>query len=172
MVAALARFGTFSGLRTTHSSSTDVFPNTQTFSFHGSTYTSKWLSFTGVEMQSNQRSGDGYATLDTPTSEQQQILDTYDRAPYVGNDPSSSGGIPFIDFGGRFVVGGVTYDSTVLRGKSASSIADALSDPTSDIARGAVGAANTFTAAICSLTHDQPSSVCADPAVAKIGASL
>lgn len=172
MVTALARFGTFSKLRTTHSSGTDVFPNTQTFSFHGASYASKWIAFTGVEMQSNERQGDGYAALDTPTSEQQQIIDTYDRAPYLGTDPSSAGGIPFIDFGGRFLVGGVTFDPAVLQGKSASSIADALSDPTSTIAQGAIGAANTFTAAICSLTQQQPTNVCSDSTITKIASSL
>ena len=119
MVIALSRFGTFSGLKTTHSSSTDVYPNTQTFSFHGATYQSRWIAFTGVEMQSNQRQGDGYATLDTPTGAQQQILNTYDRAPYVGTGASSSGGIPFIDFGGKFLVSGATYDPSVLQGQTA-----------------------------------------------------
>jgi hypothetical protein len=164
MVAALSRFGTFTNLQSTHSSSTDVFPNTQTFSFHGATYTSRWIAFTGVETQTNQRVGDGYGTLETPTSAQQEILDTYDRAPYVGTG-SSSGGIPFIDFGGKFLVSGATYDPSVLQGKSAQQIADALRDPTSTIAQGAVGAANTMTAAICMLTHNQPASVCTSAAI-------
>ncbi len=171
MVIALSRFGTFSGLRTTHSSSTDVFPNTQTFSFHGASYESNWIAFTGVEMQSNQRQGDGYASLDTLTPAQQQVFDTYDRAPYVGTDPASSGAIPFIDFGGKFVSAGATYDPAVLQGKSATEIADALSNPAGDIARGAVGAANSFTATICKLTKNQPAVVCSDPAITKIEAS-
>jgi hypothetical protein len=49
MVIALSQFGTFSGLKETHSSTTDVYPNTQTFSFHGSTFTSNYLTFTQVE---------------------------------------------------------------------------------------------------------------------------
>ncbi len=170
MVVALSRFGTFTNLKTTHSSGTDVFPNTQTFSFHGASYESRWISFTGVETQSNQQQGDGYATLDTPTSAQEQILATYDRAPYVGTS-ASSGGIPFIDFGGKFVSGGATYDPSVLQGKTADQIATALQDPTSAIAQGALGAANTFTAAICSLTNNQPAAVCATPTIAKIEAS-
>ena len=40
MVIALSRFGTFSGLGLSTSSSTDVFPSTPTLTFHGSTYTS------------------------------------------------------------------------------------------------------------------------------------
>ena len=128
MVIALSRFGAFSGLETTHSSRTDVYPNTQTFSFHGATYQSRWIAFSGVEMQSNQRQGDGYAPLDTPTSTEQQILNTYDRAPYVGTG-SSVGAIPFIDFGGKFLVSGATYDPSVLQGHSANAIADALHRP-------------------------------------------
>jgi thiol-disulfide isomerase/thioredoxin len=170
MVIALSRFGTFTNLKTTHSSGNDVFPNTQTFSFHGASYSSPYISFTGVEMQSNQQQGNGYATLDTPTAEQQQILEKYDRAPYLGSN-ASSGGIPFIYFGGKFVSGGATYDPSVLQGKSADEIAAALSDPTNKIARGAVGTANTFTAAICSLTHNQPAQVCTSPAIAKIAAA-
>ena len=33
MVSALSRFGTFTGLTTTHSSTSDVYPNTPTFTF-------------------------------------------------------------------------------------------------------------------------------------------
>jgi hypothetical protein len=161
MVIALSRFGSFSGLGTTHSSSADVFPDTQTFSFHGARYTSRWISFTGVELQTNERHGDGYAPLDRLTAEQQRLLDTYDRAPYVGSG-DSSGGIPFIDFGGKFVVGGASYDPSVLQGKSATQIADALADPSSNVSRGAIGVANAFTSTICSLTGGQPKNVCAD----------
>lgn len=167
MVIALSRFGTFSGLKLTHSSGTDLLPNTQTFSFHGSTYRSTWISFSGVEMQSNVRNGDGYATLDSPTAEEMRILNTYDRPPYVGAS-GSGGGIPFIDFGGRFVVSGATYDAGVLQGKSHDQIAAALSDPTSAVSQGAIGAANSFTAAICSLTGDQPSGVCSGPTIQSI----
>jgi hypothetical protein len=60
-VIALSRFGTFSGLGQTHSSSTDVYPNTATLSFHGASYTSQYLQFQGVETQSNQPQGTGYA---------------------------------------------------------------------------------------------------------------
>jgi hypothetical protein len=168
MVIALSRFGSFSNLGVTHSSSTDVFPNTPTFSFHGATYRSQWITFTGVETESNQRQGDGYAPLDKLTAEQEQIFATYDAPPYT----TSSGGIPFIDFGGKFLVSGVTYDPAVLSGKSADDIASALADPTTPISKGAVGTANTFTAAICSLTNGQPAAVCNDPTIKEIATTL
>jgi hypothetical protein len=42
MIVALSRFGTFSGLRTVHSGNNpgEVFPNTPTWTFYGSAYTS------------------------------------------------------------------------------------------------------------------------------------
>ena len=43
MIIALSRFGTFTGLKTTSSSSTDIYPNTPTFTFHGATYTSQYV---------------------------------------------------------------------------------------------------------------------------------
>lgn len=167
MVIALSRFGSFSGLGLTHSSSTDTFPNTATFSFHGASYRSRWIAFTGVETETNERQGDGYAPLDRLTAQQQQLFATYDAPPYTTE--RATGGIPFIDFGGKFLVNGATYDPSVLTGKSADDIADALSDPTTAISKGAVGAANTLTAAMCSLTGNQPASVCTDPTIAKLG---
>jgi hypothetical protein len=101
MVVALSRFGTFSNLQTTHSASADVYPNTPTFSFHGSTYSSPYLDFQPVELQTNQLGSDGaYKTLDTPTAEQQQLMNTYDVPP----NTTQAGSVPFIDFGGKYVV--------------------------------------------------------------------
>lgn len=158
MVIALLRFGTFSGLGTTHSATADVYPNTQTFSFHGATYTSQYISFTGLELQSNQLQGTAYAPLDTPSASQQALISTYNAAPYV--PASSAGAIPFIDFGGRYLISGSTYNPAVLQGKSYDQITAALTDSGSDIAKGAIGSANAITAAICTMTGSQPASVC------------
>src|ERR1700734_2843427 len=49
MVNAFSRFGPFTGLTTTHSSSTDTDANTPTLTFYGSTYTSKYISLVTVE---------------------------------------------------------------------------------------------------------------------------
>src|SRR6266513_2773840 len=73
MIVALSRFGTFSGLKTTHSASvngngqTEPYPNTPTWTFHGSTYTSQYLTFTPVEMQTNvpDKSTGSYTNLET-----------------------------------------------------------------------------------------------------------
>ena len=163
LVQALSRFGTFTNLGITHSSSTDIFANTPTLTFHGATYASPSLTFVGVETATNQPDGNGgYKLLDSPTAAQ--------TALWSAADPRLT--IPFIDIGGRYLVTGATYNPTVLQGKSAAEIAAALSDPTSDVAKGAIGAANAITAAICQTTANQPSTVCATPTITALEAQL
>jgi len=65
MVVALSRFGTWTGLAGSESSAKDVFPSTQTLSFHGAKFTSDYLSFAGYETQTNQQVNGQYAPLDT-----------------------------------------------------------------------------------------------------------
>lgn len=167
MVAALSRFGTFTNLSTTRSSSTDVYPSTATFSFYGSTYKSQYVVFTPVEEFTNQTAaGGGYQPLQQLSSDQQQIVSTYDAPPYL----ASAGSIPFMDFGGKYVLQGATYSPTVLAGQDWSQIAAKLSQPSSDAAKGIVGSANLMTAAICTLTSGQPANVC-QAAGTKQGAS-
>lgn len=163
MVVALSRFGTFSGLSTVHSASRDVYPNTPTFTFHGSHYTSKYLSFAPVEETTNVPSGSSYTPLDKPTAAEQALASKYDK----------QGSIPFIDFGNKYVeVGNMAgYGPQDLSGKSWSQIAAALSDPSSPIAKAVDGAANYTTAAICKLTNNQPASACT-PAVKALEAKL
>ena len=91
MIVALSRFGTFSGLTTVHSGITDgagdqePYPNTPTFTFVNAKYTSKYLTFTSVEGETNipDTSTGGYTALQTPTSAQQALLTKYDAAPYT-----------------------------------------------------------------------------------------
>jgi Domain of unknown function (DUF929) len=163
LVVALSRFGTFQGLSVTHSAGQDVFPDTATLSFHGASYSSRYLTFQGVETQSNVRSGNGYAPLDTPTDQQRQLLATFDAPPYVSAD--SAGAIPFLDFGNQAVIAGASYSPQLLAGKPATQIATALANPGDPIAQSVDGSANAFTALLCNLTGGQPGDVCASPAV-------
>lgn len=158
MVVALSRFGNFANLGQTHSSSSDVFPDTPTLSFHSASYTSQYLVFHGVEQQSNQPSGNGYAPLDTPNAQQQHLIATFDKAPYVPG--GASGSIPFIDFANQAVVSGASYSPQLLAGKSAEQIAAALSTPSDPIAQAVDGTANAFTTLLCGLTGQQPEAVC------------
>jgi hypothetical protein len=155
MIVALSRFGTFSGLSTVHSSSIDVYPNTPTWTFYKSTYTSKYLTFSPVETTTNvpdSKSSSGYVNLQTPTPAQEALWTKY----------TPGGSIPFIDIGGKYVqVGNLQpYGPQDLQGKSWDQVAAALRDPSSTIAQGAIGNANYMTAAICEATGNQPASAC------------
>ena len=160
MIVALSRFGTFTGLRTIRSAAADgagnaePYPNTPTWTFAHATFASKYLTFTPVEMNTDvpdKRTG-GYTTLQTPTKEQQALIDKYD-ATYQG-------AIPFIDFGNKYVSVGASYDPGALSGLTWSQIATDLQNSGSSVAKGVLGTANYMTAAICGLTGDQPASVC------------
>lgn len=163
MIVALSRFGTFSGLKTIHSSSTDAYPNTPTWSFYGSKYTSPYINFSSVEETTNERQGNSnstsvnYVTLQTPTAAQQALVNQYDPGAN-----GYTGAIPFIDMGNKYVeVGNMSpYGPTVIDGKSWSQIAAALTQPSSAIAKGVLGSANYMTAAICKMTNNQPASAC------------
>ena len=81
MAVALSRFGTFSGLHGIHSSSTDTYPSTPTLTFYKSTYTSKYLTFTPVETQTEKEG----TALQKPTSAQNALFAKYDSPPYVAS---------------------------------------------------------------------------------------
>jgi thiol-disulfide isomerase/thioredoxin len=169
MVVALTRFGTFNGLEETHSSTTDVYPDTQTFSFYKSTFTSSYINFQPVELYSNIPQGSAYTKLMTPTSQEQSLQNTYDAPPYVSS--SDAGAIPFMYFGGKYMLTGATYSPAVLQGKSYTQIASELTNPKSEISQGMFGSANVITAVLCNLTKNQPSNVCT-PAIQQIEKSV
>jgi hypothetical protein len=153
LVVALSRFGTFSGLRTVHSSSTDVYPDTPTWTFYGSSYTCRYLTFTPVEQASNVPDATaplGYVPLQSPTAGQQALLRKY--------DPGLS--IPFTDIGNKYVISGASASPQVLAGKSWAQIASSLHDGSGPVAQAVDGTANYVTAAICKLTNDQPITAC------------
>lgn len=163
IINALSRFGTFTGLTAIHSSSTDVYPNTPTFTFYGSKYTSKYISFVSVEMYGESDT----TTLQTPTSAQQALLNAYDPGSGTGNP------IPFIDLGNKYVqVGNLSpLSPELLAGKTWAEVAAAVHDPTSSLGKAEIGNANYMTAAICKLTGNQPASACT-PTIQKLEASL
>ncbi len=171
MVVALSRFGTFKGLSTTHSSSTDQFPNTPTWTFYKSSYSSKYVAFSSVEETTNQlaSNGQGYTPLQTPTAAQQALLAKYDAPPYVPS--AGKGAIPFVYIGGKYLINGASVSPSVLTGKTWASIASSLKDPNNDVAKAVNGTANFITAAICKTTSNQPSNVCT-PAVTALQSKM
>ena len=155
LVLALSRFGTFTGLALTESSSTDVYPSTNTFTFQHATYTSPYLAFTSAELYDRSQQ-----PLQTPTAAEQQLL-----------SGPGQGGIPFIDLGGTVMLRSSGYTAQLLSGMTWTQIADALTNTASPAAQAVVGTANRITGQLCDLTHDQPAAVCQTPAVRALEAT-
>ena len=157
LIIALSRFGTFSGLQTTTSSSSDVYPNTPTLTFRNATFTSQYIDFRSVEGTDRDHN-----PLQSPTAAEQQLIDRYD----------TGGTIPFVDFGNRNVLSGATYSPDLIGGMSWQSVADSLKQTDSTQARAILGSANLISAAICKMTGDQPASVCSSAAIQDLEKTL
>ena len=160
VIVALSRFGSFSGLEPIRSAAADgagnsePYPLTPTWTFAHARYASSYLTFAPVETTTNvpDKKTGYYTTLQTPTAAQQALFNKYDAA--------DQGAIPFIDYGNKFLSVGASYDPAILSGLTWAQIADDLHDPTSTVAKSVLCTANFATAAICSLTGDQPASAC------------
>jgi thiol-disulfide isomerase/thioredoxin len=155
LIIALSRFGTFSGLQTTTSSSTDVYPNTITFTFRSATYTSQYIDFHSVETLDRDQN-----KLQTPSSTDQQLIARY------------GGSIPFLDFGNHYASTGAYYLPDIISGMSWLALADTLKQPDSAQARAIIGSANLMTAAICKMNGDQPASVCSSATIQNLEKNL
>ena len=169
MAAALARFGTWSNLQVTASSHTDVDATTHTFSFHGATLDSPYITFKSIEQYTNipvSGSPGEYTNLQTPTKEEGQILATYSSSKFLPNG-SSNGSIsfPFVDINNGLLVSGASYDPQILAGLSWTDISGSLSDPTNPITQAVLTTGNYMSAGICQATHGQPGSVCTSSGV-------
>jgi thiol-disulfide isomerase/thioredoxin len=164
LATAVSRFGTLSGLSLIHSSPADVYASTPTLSFAGAHYTSKYLAFAPVEWYGEADDPStpfGHAYLQQPTAQQQALFTRYD-----GNS------IPFVDIGNRYFLPQPQYIPSALAGMSWAQIAAATHDPSSTVAKDIDGAANIITAAICALTHGQPSGVCLSAGVKAAAGSI
>ena len=151
LAAALSRFGALSGLSLTHSSPTDLYPNTPTLSFAKARYASKYLAFVAVEWfgeATDPSTPFGHVYLQQPTAQEQALFAKF------------GGSIPFVDIGNRYILPQVQYVPSALAGLSWAQVAAAIHDPSSAVAKDIDGAANIITAAICSLTNGQPGGVC------------
>ncbi len=156
LVIALSRFGTWSNLKTTSSSSTDVYPNTPTFTFHGASYTSQYIDFDAVETTDRDQK-----PLETPTAAQQALVNKYD----------TSNSIPFVDLGNRYAFAGSMYLPDLLAGDW-QTIANQLQQSNSKQAQAVLGSANLLTAAVCKLTGDQPAAVCSSQTIKSLESKL
>ena len=169
VVVALSRFGTWNNLNATYSApAPETNPDTPTVSFHGATFTSQYLSFTGYETATNKKSNGQFTKLDTIEGDDLTLFQKYNSQPYV----TSAGAIPWLNFGGTSLVAGASYANDAIAGKTHTEIAAALADPTTPTSKAIVGSANVFTAQICKLTDQKPAEVCTSAGVTAAAAAI
>ena len=157
IIGALSRFGTFTGLTETTSSSDDVHPNTPTFSFKDSTYASDVVAFEAVETEDREK-------------QPLEPLEGENLALFQKFNPG--GGIPWVNYGGTHATDGATVDANAFDGKTYDQIIAGIQDPTSDIGKTVTPAINMITAQICDQTKGQPANVCTSQGVASASVLL
>ncbi|HSU73647.1 MAG TPA: DUF929 family protein [Terrabacter sp.] len=150
LIGALSRFGTFSGITETTSSSSDVHPDTPTFSFKDAKFTSDVLAFEAIETQD--RNGKPLQTLD---GENLALFKKF----------NPGGGIPWIDYAGTHATDGATVDANAIDGKTYDQIIAGIKDPTSAIGKTMTPAINMITAQLCEATKGKPANVCTSEGV-------
>lgn len=147
LVLALMRFGNFTNLAYMESSSTDVYPDSPTFSFHGSSYTSKYIVFEGFEQEDRNQN-----PLDTVPGNYTTVFSQFGSS------------YPFININDQYVITGAFYFPDQLDGKNWTQITQLLST-NSIVSNEVVTSANAITAAICKVTPNAPSSVCGNSSI-------
>jgi Domain of unknown function (DUF929) len=158
MIVALSRFGTFTGIDLMKSSSGDIYPSTDTFTFAKATYTSNYIVFDPHELQDRNSKVIG-------------TLDSADQALFTNVGSSS---YPFIDVGGKWYqsTSGTSDAFNAVHGKTWQQIADSLTDPSSATAKAVLGTANQLTAEICSTMNNTPAAICDAPGVVAAAKAL
>ena len=181
LAVALSRFGTFKDLRITASGTAtgESYPGTPTLSFYGSTYTSPYVSFLATEQCTDivasgtsraTQECSGYEPLQTLSPMAHKIFFKYNFPPYVAS--TNEGGIPFVDFGNKFMEDGAFMDPSILAGFTHVQVAQSLGNPVASPAQPILVTANFYTAAICKLTDNKPGSVCKMPVVEQAAKQL
>jgi hypothetical protein len=155
LLVALSKFGTFTNLdKRALSSSSDVYPHLESWSFVGATYTSSYLTFDPTELTSSIPNGrGGYQPLEKMSAAQ--------RVAFVKDNPQ--GVLPFVDMGNHYVTLGSSSSPSVLEGLSLNTIGSDLQNPSSPVARAIDGSANYLIGAICSMIGDGAPPICSLP---------
>lgn len=167
LVAALSRFGTFTGLESSTSGTNEAFPGTPTFSFSGTKYSSHYVAATLVEHYGIQKNpaGTSYAVLDPLSRSERELMARYDH--------TETGTIaPFLDIANRAVLAGGAFSPAILQQLSSTQIANGLTDPKDPVTQAIVAAANEISAVICSVDEQEPASVCSSAGVSAAATAL
>jgi hypothetical protein len=163
LIVALSRFGHFTTLNNMQSAQNSVFPGLQTFTFVGSSYSSRYVTFTGTELYSDSADADGaFTRIATLTGAQQAVLERYATGRGTG---SGAGAFPFVDIDNVMVASTSGFSPAVIDGRSQSAIAAALGQAGNPVGQAIVASANYLTAGICRATGQQPAPVCTSTGV-------
>ena len=158
LIVALSRFGEFSGLSTSRSSTFENIPPIDGWTFLGSSYKSAYLAFAPVETYSNvlvNRKADP----DDPTSYRRlQRLTTAEQADFHQFD--RGGQTPFTDFGGTATALGTAILPSTLADLTWDQIAADLRRPASAAGAAILFSASVLTSELCQLTGDRPAATC------------
>jgi len=171
IVASLSRFGKWANLGDMTSSTSDVFPGTQTFTFLKAKLTSPYVGLQTAEVYSNQPAASGgYQPLQQITPAQNSLVSTYDNSKYFPGTQGNS--FPFVSIGNKALVSGASFSPSILQGLSRSDIASNLNDPTNPATQAIVAASNYLSASTCSITGEMPASVCTSKGVTEAAKAL
>jgi hypothetical protein len=163
LVAALNRFGTFTGLALSTSSATDTFPSTPTLTMLHARFQSRYVALETVELQGNTQDAAGqYPPLQRLTPSQAALYSHFDPSGYI----------PFLLVGGRYLLLGSSFSPAVLQGMDWQTIAAGLPVGTTAAARAILGAANQITSEICAVDGGAPAAVCQSAGVRDAAALL
>jgi len=170
LIVALSRFGHFAVLHNMQSAPASAFPGIQTFTFTGTSYTSQYVTLTGVELYSDGTDADGvYTRIASLSPDQQALIDRYRSA---GSTASLPGSYPFVDIGNKMVTSAAAFSPALLMHLSQAAIAGGLATAQGPAAQAIVAAANQLSAGICAATGQQPARVCASKGVRSASFSL
>jgi hypothetical protein len=159
LILALSRFGTFSLLHDMESSTASVFPGLQSFSFFGASYTSPYLTFTGIEIYSDVPATNGVFTkISTLTSGQQALVTHYQSA-------GGAGTYPLVDIDNVMVSTTSGFSPAAILRVARPTIVSDLKNATTASSRAIVASANYLSAGICVATHQNPASICSSKGV-------
>ena len=138
LIIAFSRFGNFSNLHYMTSASGSE-GDYATFTFTGSSYSSKYVVFQTIEQEDRDRNV--IATI--PSNYSAEFQDAY----------------PFVNFGNKYILGTLIPDLSGLTSKNWTQVFNDISssDSTGTLIK---EGANAVTALICRLTSNQPTSVC------------
>jgi hypothetical protein len=162
LVAALSKFGTFTNLSQTRSAARDG--NIATLDFYGSHYSSPYLTFTPVEVDTNQPQGQGYKPLQTLTASQQALWQSTEAQ--FGEQPS----FPFIDIGGKYLLNTSQISDSALSGLNWTQISNDIGNNNSRVGAAIDASAGALVKYICGITGGKPASACS--AVASVNAPV